>query len=267
MQEPQFIQIIKNEFEKKKNVNSRYSLRSFSKYLGLDPGSLSAILRGKRSLSPIRARQIVDRLKIKDDEKKTFFLSLLRQRGIPWGLVEERNGFQVEEEQYFRILVEWEYAAALCLLTLKAFDFDAVNLSRALNISKKRASLIISNLEKDGLICLKDNKATLIHKNFSTTEDIQSAALQCFHQANLSVAKKKLNELGVIERDFSSIVIAANSRQLGEMKEMIRNFRRQFEAKFESESGDVIMNLNLQLYPISNKITDLSVSSTKEMLQ
>jgi transcriptional regulator with XRE-family HTH domain len=43
--------VLQSEFERRRSVNQRYSLRGFARSLGLDHATLSQILRGKRRLT------------------------------------------------------------------------------------------------------------------------------------------------------------------------------------------------------------------------
>ncbi|CAN5532255.1 hypothetical protein BH10BDE1_BH10BDE1_17840 [soil metagenome] len=249
----QYVELLKSKFEERKKRNQRYSLRAYSRFLGLDAGTMSAILRGRRPLSRLKAQQIVSRLKLSNDEKRGFYLSLMSRHQVPQEFVAERHGVQCDDVHDFLIISEWEYAAALCLMDLSTFRLSVASLRERLKISKRRADVVLKTLVTSGLVELGDSRYCRRDRNFSTSEDVKSTALERAHSEGLKMAARKLRALDVIDRDFSSITIAARSRRLGEMKTMIRQFRKEFEARFESSDGDCVFNLALQLYPISEK--------------
>jgi transcriptional regulator with XRE-family HTH domain len=55
---------LKSEFRRRSERNPRYSLRAFARDLGCDHGTLSQILRGRRSLSPRMVHEFGSRLRL-----------------------------------------------------------------------------------------------------------------------------------------------------------------------------------------------------------
>ena len=47
-----FRELLRDEFERRRLRNRRYSLRSFARFLGVDHSTLSQIIRGRRRLTP-----------------------------------------------------------------------------------------------------------------------------------------------------------------------------------------------------------------------
>ncbi len=249
-----YVDIMKKKFAERQLKNPKYSLRSFSQHLGLDPGSLSSILRGRRPLSPLHAHQVISRLKLSELERKQFYLSLLFKQKLPQDILSHETRHHVEEAQHFCILSEWEYAATLCLASIHKFQLTPSTLSSTLKITLKRSKQVLSTLKSSGFLKDQDGFLRPVQQKFSTTEDTLSLALQHSHLISLKMAKRSLKKLKVHQRDFSSLTLAVKSQQLNQMKALIRQFRKQFEAKFDSQDGDVIVQLNLQLFPVSEKI-------------
>ena len=53
-----FQDLLQSEFDRRRTANTRYSLRSFARFLSLDHSTLSQILRGKRRVTPRNVRAI-----------------------------------------------------------------------------------------------------------------------------------------------------------------------------------------------------------------
>jgi plasmid maintenance system antidote protein VapI len=50
---------LQHEFRKRAEKNSRYTLRAFARFLDTDHATLSAMLRGKRKITPKAARKLL----------------------------------------------------------------------------------------------------------------------------------------------------------------------------------------------------------------
>lgn len=70
---------LKDGFKRRVNMNPRFSLRAYAKQLGLSPSKLSEILTGKKGLSPERAEDVCDRLKLTSHDRELFSLSVRSQ--------------------------------------------------------------------------------------------------------------------------------------------------------------------------------------------
>ena len=58
MRDVRFDALLRNEFERRRRSNRRYSLRSFARALGIDHSTLSQLLRGKRRVTPAIVRTL-----------------------------------------------------------------------------------------------------------------------------------------------------------------------------------------------------------------
>ena len=73
--------VLQTEFEKRRHLNRRYSLRSFARRLGTDHATLSQLLRGRRVLTRRAVRQFAERLGIagRDYEVEVALVALTRR--------------------------------------------------------------------------------------------------------------------------------------------------------------------------------------------
>lgn len=72
-------QYLIDEFYRRLDRNDCYSLRAFSRDLGLRPAALSDIMNGRYGLSAASARKVASRLRF-DDRKALFFVALVECR-------------------------------------------------------------------------------------------------------------------------------------------------------------------------------------------
>lgn len=66
---------MKEQLQRRQALNSRYSLRSFAKKIGLSPSKLSELLSGKKRLSAARAGEVAEKLGLSGKERELFVLS------------------------------------------------------------------------------------------------------------------------------------------------------------------------------------------------
>ena len=83
MNENNYRDILRVEFQSRKARNQYYSLRAFAQSLGIGSGALSEILKGKRNLGINKARAIVDKLNFDQNEKENFLNSVLEVKPAP----------------------------------------------------------------------------------------------------------------------------------------------------------------------------------------
>lgn len=72
----EYREILSREFQKRRERNANYSLRSFARDLDLAPSRLSEILNYKQGLSQEKAKEVCQALPISNYEKEVFLLSV-----------------------------------------------------------------------------------------------------------------------------------------------------------------------------------------------
>lgn len=67
--------ILKEQLQRRQELNSKFSLRSFAKKLDISPSKISEVLSGKKKLSVGRLEELARRLNLKDNEREIFLIS------------------------------------------------------------------------------------------------------------------------------------------------------------------------------------------------
>lgn len=247
---------LNKDFETRCNKNSRYTLRAYAQFLDLDSGTLSQILSGKRKLPKTHWVTTTQKLKLKASEKQSFYQSLWDEQGIKAKdeQLSSRSARLLSSENYFEIISEWEFAAALCLFDIKHFSFTVQNITKCLGISPKRSNEVYAKLFQFGLIEITGDKIIRTNQNFESTEDIMSSALQVAHVNELNLAVEKLKTISLLEREFTSLTFAGSSKDIKKMKLWIRSKRQEFERLFESKKANQVFQFAVQVFPLSNKV-------------
>lgn len=110
------IQLLEREFSQRNRKNPAYSLRSFAKALGVNSGTLSSIMSGKRPLSARMGRKLIDSLNIPFETRKQLLLSLVDNIDSSKNPKDEYHALDSER---IEMTSNWEYFAVLSILQTK----------------------------------------------------------------------------------------------------------------------------------------------------
>lgn len=151
--QPYYVLKMKERLSEKQKGNPQYSLRAFSRDIGVHHSTLGQILKGKRPLPFKVVDQVVNKLKLGPKERALFRESLLRRKlsidSIEIDSLDER--FMLDES-YYKVLAEWEHYAALELYELVDFEANINEISKKLKITPNRAEVVVNNLLSCGLL-------------------------------------------------------------------------------------------------------------------
>lgn len=218
--------------------NPSYSLRAYARDVGMNPSSLSQVLKGKRPLPARDAETIAKRLKLNSVERTRFMESVLRTSTSL-------------DETHYDVIAQWELYAALELFELKNFKVDRASIAQRLKLSPERADEVVANLIRAKFIKQHlDGHFIRIQGDFKTTEDVSMAAFRESHLETLEMAMQKL-DVAVELRDFSSATYAIDPDKLGEVKTIIREFRMKMGALLASSEKKEIYQLGIQFFPLT----------------
>lgn len=245
------------ELTERTRRNPAYSLRAFSKSLGISAPSLSQILSGKRPLSRKSALKIINRLALSPEQGQALIASAL---GSGWKealtkLDESAEGPEYEELQLetFRVIADWQHYAILSLGSVRGNQASPTWIAGRLGISPTEARRAFDRLLKLGLVKLKGKGFYQSSKPLAVPTKGMTPAIRKYHQQMLRLAESALaDETSPLEL-FSSVTMAVDEKQLAEARELIRKFRRKVCRVLESGTQERVYTLAIQLFPISRK--------------
>ena len=251
-----YINVLNQSFHKKREANKRFSLRSYAKFLGISHSTLSAILNNKRPLPLSYIEKICFKLNLTEDERKDFFKSVIdgKMTGIIPSLATGESK-TLDDKTYFTILTEWEHFAILSLLDLDNFIPTMENICKKIDIEKSKILQAIQRLKK---VCFLEESAQKEFKRttprLNTTEDLFSKAIQVAHKKELILGLKKIEEVSVDKRDFSSITMPTNTKNLMKAKALIRKFRKDMSSLVENGEKSEVYKLCIQFFPLTTPV-------------
>lgn len=248
--------MLKERLQEAQKINPRYSLRAFSKKVGIHFATLSAIMNGRRVVSKKIAESIADRLGLNPQERSEL-LSLFPEpksklKNLFEGEEPKKSNYKRFTEEQFPIAQEWEYFATLSLLQCNDFESSSAWVANRLGISIERAQDVIGRLIAVGLINVDENgKYVRSSENYCTTDDVAQTILKKSHEQSFHLAKESLHRDPVDKRDFTAVTVAVNPNNMRTAKELIRKFQDDLCDKLEEGSRSEVYRLSIQLFPLS----------------
>jgi len=246
---PFYLKVLRSDFEEKLKRNSGYSLRAYSKFLGIQAPSLSGVLNGNRKVPKKKIEEVTKKLNLSPSEKSLFIqTNLSKNASVPIHSLD----FVLDDEMHFKVIAEWEYYAIMSLVQTKDFKYEEKWIAGRLGITNYRARACIENLLQLNLVVEKDSTLLLTNKGLTTTHDVASAALKRARLQDLELARQSIDKVSVENRDLSSVTMTLKKNDIPKFKEKIKEFRREFMKDAESKTGDEVYKLSIQLIPLTN---------------
>lgn len=235
--------------------NPQYSLRAYARDLGLDPSTLSKVLKGSRPLTIKDSPIVAGKLNLSPADKTLFLESVYKTKvqldEIKVSAVDDRHFI---DESHHAVIAEWEHFVVETLFEIDGFNPTVSEVARSLGITEERAQEVLTNLKTCGLVVEgADGKLTKAFTNIRTPEDIKSVALRESHLETLDIGKQKLEEVAIELRDFSSMTVALDLAKLPEAKSIIREFRQKMTALLKNGHKSEVYQLAIQFYPMTQR--------------
>lgn len=242
------IRILRTEFTSRCQKNPRYSLRAFSRALGISHTVLSLVFSGKRPLSRKVSWTIVEKLNLDPATADIFTQGFSK----PAPERKKFENYQAIELETFNVISDWVHFAILSLLETKKFTGDAKWLAKRLGINELHAKMCFQRLVDLAFVSEVEGVWRQTSKPIKVENKISTAATQNFHRQLLSKALESLENDPMEARDFSSITLALDPVDIPYAKERIRHFRRDLTAELEKKGRPKeVYNLTVQIYPVS----------------
>jgi len=250
MQEQINIQrILKEKFVLIKTKNPQYSVRSFSRKVGIAAGTLSLIMLGKRKVSEKLARKIAINLMLDPQERS----EIIPKHPIKIKSKNETVEYMQLSCDQFDLISEWHYFAILNLIETKNFQSKETWIAQRLGLSVKKIESSLEKLMRLGLIKKnKDGAFKRTKPRYRTTDDISNIALRKSHHETLQMAQTALDENAVETRDYTWLTFSFDLKKMSQAKQLIRKFQDEFLELIEQDANpQEVYKLAIQLFPLT----------------
>jgi len=236
-----FSLFIREEFLRRCKNNPSYSLRSFARQLKVDASLLSKILRGNRQASAQFIQLVGPSIGLKPRQLS----ELLKDR--------ENIQYDTLGDDIFTVISDWFHFALLELIKTEGFVTDPAWIAKRLSIHKTEAETALERLERLEFIELKNGIAKIRsqHNTWANNEMTSMARKQLQKQLAIK-AVAAIEEVPFDLRESGSLTIACPKNLIPELKNKIKNFRREIDEFVEAhEKPDEVYQLVVSLYPLT----------------
>lgn len=241
--EASFAVILRQQYEKLRDKNPRYSMRSFAKKLGISIATLSQVMRSQLKLSRKRAIVISKKLELSARDKKRVRMLLGQQAEL------EKVLMSPEDQE---LQADWVTSAILYSFDLDQESPSAAELAKRLSISVLDAEKKINELIKRNYL-EKDEEGRLFRpdKIWKTPDGDVNEFVRKTHESNLELTAKAFRKIPIEERDYTALMFAGNRRQLEAVRKEIRHFYDRILVIMEESPRDELYQMAISLYPIN----------------
>ena len=244
-----------------------YNYHLFSQNLGLGNCNASLlVIRKWRKISLPKAKEMAKNLGLVK-EKRRYFLQLARLNGSKTQNQDKevlrlldirREDMNPGDKIYTEFFAHWYHAALLELMHQKDLDQRPENLARQLRIAV-RPKMIEEGIRV--LLSLKliywDKKAKRYlpsQLSLSTRPEVYDLSVMAFHQQMLGISEQALVQVDEAERDFGALTITLPTEKIGQLKEMLYDFREKLlDFSNQTEDGKDVVQINMQMFPLNKK--------------
>ena len=266
-------------YAERKNQNPHYSFRTFCQLAKISSPSLfKEVVDGKHNLSKQTTDAFIRGLKLKERQAK-FFMALVN---FNQAKTDKEKQFCLEQMQALRPLVNqklvpanhyeyysrWYHSAVRELACTLDWKEDYALLARTLKpkikTSEARKSvellLALGFLEKGagGHYSQKDSDIT-------TGKEVHSLAVRKLNHTLAGLGQVAAEECPPDERHISSIILGVSKESREKIIQEIREFRQKVVAiVHEDKTTDQVCNLNIQLFPLSERYSNKTIASNKD---
>ncbi|MCM2277471.1 MAG: DUF4423 domain-containing protein [Oligoflexia bacterium] len=242
------------ELHRRTRSNPRYSQRAFARQLGMSPGELSEVLRGKRSLSLRSALKAARALALNPEETRELVLLSQADRGGALPPPDSRDARPRElTMDFFRIVSDWYCFAILNLSECTGATLEPAYLARRLGISQAEARIALERLERVGLIERRQGRLLPAPDYVISPSGIPSEAIRNYHSQILDKAKAALESQALEERDITGLGLAIDPRHLPAIKKELSEFQDRIAAKYSTGRKTEVYQLEIALFRLTER--------------
>ncbi|MDG0817844.1 DUF4423 domain-containing protein [Bdellovibrio svalbardensis] len=240
-------QYLNEDFQRRKVKNPRYSLRAYAKALDLNPGTLSQILAGKRTITKELLWDLHSRLKFPEDIYDVWLNQIAPPRTA------QKNDHVLDEAE-IETLNSWMYFAVIELFSIKK-SWTPEEVAKKIGVSSfeigRIADVLIKNSilrlnSKNELECLKQSLTTFpVTKTSTQLKDLQKQMLE--------KAIEHLYSVDISLRHNSTLTVAVSMEDIPLIREKILKFRKEINQICSRSKKDPtqVYNMSVALYPIT----------------
>lgn len=249
-----------NEFKKRKARNNLYSLRAFSRDLGVPSSKLSQYINGTCGLSVERAHFLCQKMQWTEVMTEIFVTSVeaaFARDQLTKETAHKKLNHLLSDDfiklnlEKFSLISDWYHFAVLELTEMAGFQSDIHWIAQALGVSVPSIAAAVERLIHLGLLDCTTPQWKQLTQAIETQSDINSKAIKEYHYQMLDMARSKIETVPLDQRELGSVMFSIDQEQISEYKEMIRHFQKDISLlSAKSRNKDAIYVMNVQFLPL-----------------
>jgi uncharacterized protein (TIGR02147 family) len=264
-----YVKFLNDMVEWMRSQSKVFSLRYFAKKAGFASSStLQFVLSNKRGLTLSSANKVCKGLVLDTMETK-YFINLIQlnqastaeEKNVHFQdmlKIQKRKNIRVISADQYEYFSKWYHPAIRELVRCKDFQGDPKwivrKISPMISVIEARESLKL--LLRLGLIeKVSETNYKLTDRAVATDKELLSMVARNFHREMCDRAKETLDTVDLDHRDFSGVTFGIPASKFGEIREKIREFRKQLTSSVGSldEDTEDVYHMNIQLFPLTKK--------------
>lgn len=253
---------LKDVYEERKSESPFYSYRVMAESFGLFPSNVFRILHGDAHLPARCQSRALEVLGLTGRSAEYFQLLIAygreKSERARTAILEKalalrdvsRRPLEERELEYFE---HWWTSVVRALLELTDGRAEPVELGASLvpavDATEVRASLDL--LKELGFVKRASSGRLLpAEPHLTAGGEAKARAVHGFQRQILSLASESLGRFPTAERDVSTLTISVDERSFGEIRELVRECRRQIQKRVEeTRAPDRVMHLAMAFFP------------------
>jgi uncharacterized protein (TIGR02147 family) len=259
-----FREFLRSYFEYCKLSEPGFSMRTFLGKIShslSSSGVLSAIISGKRTLSPGFRLKLAKMMNLKEREARYFNLLVQFNQSKS---MEERNQLfrelsrfreskakQVSQSQY-GFYSKWHYLVVWCYLGMVRDQRNPNEIARRIwpPLTPPQVEESVRVLLQLGLIRRTANGYEPTENHVTTEKEVQDLVANHHHKEFIQMATRMLDDVPPEHRQYNTLVFSASRQAFETVKERIEAFQEELrEILSHDKDEEMIYALNVQLYP------------------
>lgn len=254
-----------------------FSLRTFMGKVshGLSSsGILSAILKGKRKMSPALRIKFTKAMSL--SEKETQYFGLLVQFNEAKSMDEKNHCFaqlsrfrsskaKLVKDEQFGLYAKWYYLVVWCYFGMDQKQKNPVAIAKRVrpSITPAQAEEAINVLLGLGLIRKLANGYAPTDAHIHTEAEVREMVAMHHHREFLDMATRQLDGTAAEDRQYQTLVFSASRATFDVVKERMLAFQEELREIFSRDKHeDMVYTLNMQLFPNTQAITPEKATRT-----
>lgn len=237
---------LQRELEARQMNNPLYSLRAFSRDLGLSVTSLSLIFKNRQGLSHKKALNIVSKLQVSDSEKQVFLLSVSAKHArvkknrelAADQLVKLREGKKSHPLDPTKILNinHWysfaiiEYIRSHKTTTIKA-------MAKYFNLSSELITHEVDRLEQIHVIAKTAKGWKVANEYLLVDSQTPSLHIRGLHHEVLGRLKRSIDHASMNDRNLSAFFFSLDKGKWTQAIDELKEFRKAFVEKYSTNEA------------------------------